>query len=174
MILLSRVLSESYIKPCGMLTLLPFIHLSYQLLSMSTLWHCNMSMTTLWPNNQVKFDEVMHSPFTHWWISWFGGPLHVISDQGHQSVLSIWTCLAHSLGFSVQHTTAYHLQSNGLAEQFQGTFKSSPHACLSGCDWAELTWILLSWHTTPKEDTGYSPAALGLCHIWQNILCPLD
>lgn len=71
----------------------------------------------------------------------------------------IWNYLASSLSCKIHQTTSYHPQSNGFVERFHHSLKSSLHTHLSGRVWfIDLPWILLSLHTMPKPDLGFSPA----------------
>ena len=59
------------------------------------------------------------------------------------------------LGIELRHTTAYHLQSNGLVERFHRHLKAALRARLTGSNWtAEL---LLG---APKDELGCSSAEL--------------
>lgn len=99
------------------------------------------------------------------WVSRFGVLLDITSDCGHQFTSSIWSHLATSLGSKMHHTTCYHPQSNGLVESFLRDLKSTLRARLLSSDWiSDLPWVLLSLHTTPKQDLGYSPAECTLSH----------
>ena len=52
------------------------------------------------------------------WISHFGLPANISSNQGSQFTSQLWTELAQLLGTALHHTTAYHPQANGLVERF--------------------------------------------------------
>ena len=93
------------------------------------------------------------------WISRFGIPLHISSDQGPQFTSQLWMSVAKLLGTQVHHSTAYHPQANGLVKCFHRHLKSALRARLSCPNWInELPWVLLGIRTTPKEDLGCSSA----------------
>ena len=65
--------------------------------------------------------------------------------------------MAHNI--THQPTTAYHPQSNGLVERFHRRLKAAFRARAATADWFHhLPWILLSFRTTPAEDSNTSPA----------------
>ena len=95
------------------------------------------------------------------WIARFGVPLHLTSDRGAQFTYEIWNVLTAHLGIKTHHTTAYHLQANGLDERFHRTLKAALKARLRNQNWMdELPWVLLGIRTAPKEDLHASSAEL--------------
>ena len=56
--------------------------------------------------------------FLHHWISRFGVPARMISNQGKQFTSHLWAELCSLLGTAHHCTTAYHPQANGMVEQF--------------------------------------------------------
>ena len=78
------------------------------------------------------------------WITRFGVPNTIISDQGRQFTSSLWRELNMVLGVKPQTTTAYHPQANGMVERF--------HRSLDGPRWMdELPIVMLGIRTTWKE-----------------------
>jgi len=61
-----------------------------------------------------------------------------------------------------QHsTTAFHLQSNGMVERAHRRLKEGLKARLTGGDWlSHLSWVLPGMRSTPRSDSGVSPAEL--------------
>ena len=87
------------------------------------------------------------------WISQFGLPMDIASDQGPQFTLELWSALAQLLGTQIHRTTAYHPQANDLVKRLHRHLKSSLEARLKGPNWVdELPWVLLSIRTAPNED----------------------
>jgi len=74
--------------------------------------------------------------FLNQWISRFGVPLKITSDCGQQFVSSFWTELCKLLGSKLNHTAAYHPQSNGIVERFHRQLKASLRAKLTGPTWS--------------------------------------
>jgi len=95
------------------------------------------------------------------WISRYGVPNHIITDQGTQFESSLFDSLATSLGIKHIHTTTYHPQTNGLIERFHRSLKTSIR-CLSITPmWTRsLPLIMLGWRNTIHSATGTTPATL--------------
>lgn len=103
--------------------------------------------------------------FSFGWVACYGVPLIITTDRGTQFTSSLWTHLATTLGCKLHHTTAYHLQSNGLVEHLHRSLKTSLQARLLHSNWIDdLPWTLLLLHTIPKPALGFSPAAYTLHH----------
>ena len=107
-------------------------------------------------NNEA---EVLARTFSSEWIARHGVPEQITSDRGSQFTSQLWTNVCELMGMSVNHTTAYHPQANGLVERFHRRLKEALRARLTGPNWIdELPWVLLGIRTTPKEDLNISPA----------------
>ena len=95
------------------------------------------------------------------WISRFGIPTDVTSDQGACFTSATWTNLAKVLGYSLHYTTSYHPASNGLVERFHRSLKTALRARCTNSNWlAELPWVLLGLRTAIKDATEASPAEM--------------
>lgn len=94
------------------------------------------------------------------WISRFGTPLRISSDQGKQFDSNLFHELMQLIGTTHLRTTAYHPQSNGLIERFHRTFKAAI-LCHEPTRWVDhLPTILLGLRTAYKEDLGASAAEI--------------
>ena len=101
------------------------------------------------------------SAFLHGWISRFGVPSRVITDQGRQFNSTLWRDMAALLGITPVLTTSYHPQSNGMIERVHRTLKERLMSRSSGCSssWmAHLPLVLLGLRTTVPEDASCCPA----------------
>lgn len=94
------------------------------------------------------------------WISRFGVPKRISTDQGTQFKSILFNDLSRLLGIHHLQTTAYHPQANGIVERWHRTLKSSL-MCYNTKDWtAVLPLILLGLRTTLKPDLSTSPAEI--------------
>lgn len=94
------------------------------------------------------------------WISRFGCPETISSDQGRQFESELFGELAAILGSSHTRTTAYHPQANGLVERFHRKLKEALKCGDPATWWFRLPLILLGLRTAIKEDMQCSPADL--------------
>lgn len=94
------------------------------------------------------------------WVSVYGPPSHLTSDQGAEFCNHLWAEMARGLGTELHRTTAFHPQANGMVERFHRRLKSALVARLLGSDdWPdELPWVMLGLRTAPCADTDLSPA----------------
>lgn len=94
------------------------------------------------------------------WISIFGTPLVITSDQGKQFESNLFAHLSKLMGAKHVHTTPYHPQSNGMVERMHRTLKAAL-MCHPETPWPEaLPTVLLGLRTTFKEDLQASPAEM--------------
>ena len=97
---------------------------------------------------QTIINALMHN-----WISRYGVPETITSDRGSQFLSQEWKDLLKFLGIRHIHTTAYHPQSNGLAERTIQTIKQSLRAMLNDINWYNyLPLLLLALRSQIKED----------------------
>ena len=96
------------------------------------------------------------------WISRYGVPLTITTDQGRQFESCLFRSLAKYFGFNVNSTTPYHPQANGLIERQHRTIKAALRAkLLQNMSWLDsLPLVLLGIRTAVKEDLGCSSAEL--------------
>ena len=95
------------------------------------------------------------------WVSRYGVPSDITSDQGRQFTSDLWRDLHRSLGIKSLRTTSYHPQANGMVERLHRTVKERIMARSSTADWmTHLPFVLLGIRSAVREDSGTSPAEL--------------
>ena len=105
--------------------------------------------------------ETVAQAFVSNWVSRFGTPALIITDQGRQFESTLWSQLMQILGTHRSRTTAYHPSSNGLVERLHRQLKAAIKCLHSPTDWVSgLPWILLGIRTAIKEDLGCSSAEM--------------
>ncbi|KFD60560.1 hypothetical protein M514_27264 [Trichuris suis] len=120
---------------------------------------------TRWPEavplTNCKAETVARG-FTTAWISRFGLPSIITTDQGRQFQSSLWLALAKFLGIQLAPTSAYHPQANGLIERFHRQLKSALTAHVHHSrQWVDsLPFALLGIRSAVKEDLRHCPAEL--------------
>lgn len=116
---------------------------------------------TRWPEaipvEDTKAETIAKAFFLHW-ISRFGVPLRLTSDQGRQFKSELFTELNKLLGVQKFRTTAYHPQSNGIIERWHRTLKSAIKS-QNNARWTEtLPTILLGLRSVVLSNLNASPA----------------
>ena len=97
----------------------------------------------------------------HSWISRFGVPSDVTTDQGCQFGSDLWQELHKLLGIRSLRTTAYHPQANGMVERIHRVLKERIMARYPLADWmVHLPLVLLGVRSAVREDSGTSPTEL--------------
>ncbi|GFX07204.1 retrovirus-related Pol polyprotein from transposon 412 [Trichonephila clavipes] len=97
------------------------------------------------------------------WISRFGVPLQLHSDQGRNFDSAVCKRLCEILTIDETRTTVLHPQSDGMVERFNRTILNSLSLQLSSNqkDWdKKLPFFLLAYRSAVHETTGYSPSQM--------------
>lgn len=94
------------------------------------------------------------------WISRYGVPLRITSDQGRQFMSDLFRQLTEFFGISHLRTTAYHPQANGMVERLHRQLKSAIE-CHETEDWTDvLPVVLMGMRAAFKEDIETTAAEL--------------
>ena len=87
------------------------------------------------------------------WISHFGIPFVITTDQGRQFESGLWCQLMKLLGTKQIHTTTYHPIANGLVEVFYCQLKTALKAQPNIDNWVDhLPMVLLKICTALKDN----------------------
>ena len=109
-------------------------------------------------------------------ISFFGIPKVIQSDQGSNFSSHMFGQVLRSLRIKHSQSSAYHAQSQGALERFHQTLKSLLRAYCTELDrdWEEgLPWLMLAVREAVQEGTGFSPNDLVFGHVVRGPLAVL-
>lgn len=119
---------------------------------------------TRWPEAVPIADqtaETVATTFISSWISRFGAPQTISTDQGRQFESQLFEQLCSRLGTKLIRTSAYNPRANGMVERFHRQLKSSLRALSDDPKWTQqLPLVLLGIRATTKEDLQMSSAEL--------------
>ncbi|MES9882407.1 MAG: transposase family protein, partial [Sedimenticola sp.] len=107
-------------------------------------------------------------------ISRFGTPRIIHSDQGRQFESQLFTQLCSLLQCQKTRTTPFHPQSDGLVERFNRTLEDmlSKYISPNQRDWDEIVPILLmAYRSSQHESTGLTP---NLMMLGREVDLPID
>lgn len=98
-------------------------------------------------------------------FSRMGIPEEILTDRGSNFTSQLIQELYHMLGIRSIRTSAYHPQTDGMVERFNGTLKTGIRKFIMdhGRDWDKaLPYILFAYREAPHSTTGFSPFELML------------
>lgn len=121
--------------------------------------------TTRWPEavpiKEITSEVVARKVYESW-ITRFGCPKTITTDQGRQFESQLFRALTHLLGAEKTRTTAYHPQSNGIVERWHRSLKAALMSRLEqNTKWKdELPTVLMGLRAAIRTDTNTSAAQL--------------
>lgn len=105
--------------------------------------------------------ETIIAAFVSHYISRYGCPQSVTTDNGAQFLSGMWSSFLNSIGAQHIRTTPYHPQANGMVERLHRTLKASLKCAGPSSEWHQnLGLVLLGLRTSFKEDLKCSPSQL--------------
>lgn len=118
---------------------------------------------TRWPEaipiRNITADTVA-TTFYSSWITRFGAPTIITTDQGTQFESLLFKSLAHLVGCQKTRTSPYHPASNGIVERWHRSLKAAL-MCHNDKTWVDtLPTVLLGIRTSIKEDMGTTAAEM--------------
>lgn len=112
------------------------------------------------PAIDITADTVAKAIYNNW-ITRFGCPIRITSDQGRQFESNLFNELLKMLGIERIRTTPYHPQSNGMIERWHRSLKAALTAKLYSKSWVEeLPTVMLGLRSALRDDTQCSAAEL--------------
>lgn len=110
------------------------------------------------PTNSATAVTVIEAFMLHW-VSVFGLPERVTTDNGPCFISGQWRGLMQQFNIVHHFSTHYHPESNGIIERWHRTLKDSLTA--RGGSWEQaLPLIMLHLRATVKEDLRFAPSEL--------------
>lgn len=103
--------------------------------------------------------------FVSTFVSRYGVPRQIITDQGRQFESALFQELCHLLDIDKTRTSAFHPQSNGLIERFNRTMEDmiSKYVATDQRDWDKyLPVLMMAYRSSVHDSTGQSPSMLML------------
>ena len=97
------------------------------------------------------------------WISRFGVPVSIYTDQGRNFESKLFQSLIQSLQIDKTQTTSFHPQSNAVIERMKRTLLNMLAETVDDfqSNWTQqLPYMMMAFRTSVHESTGYTPQCL--------------
>ena len=105
-----------------------------------------------------KTSSTIVNEFYNHWISIFGTPEKVITDNGREFVSETFENLCRKMGVVHTRTTPYHPQSNGLIERIHRMVKTALRALDDKEEWLnQIPLITLMLNNQTSDTNSYTP-----------------
>uniref|UniRef100_A0A5S6QKW5 Integrase catalytic domain-containing protein n=1 Tax=Trichuris muris TaxID=70415 RepID=A0A5S6QKW5_TRIMR len=103
-----------------------------------------------WPLKHITAEDIAQA-FMTCWVSRFGSPARITTDQGRHFEADLFRRLAKFCGIHRSRTTSWHPVSNGMVERFHRQFKAIV-MCYPGASWVQaLPLVLLGIRSAYSE-----------------------
>ena len=97
------------------------------------------------------------------WVSRFGAPVTLTTDQGVQFTSNLWAEMCQFLGTELRQVSVRHPQAQGMNERVHRTLKAALRATPNPTEWhSNLPFVLMGMRAMLKEDIGCSSSELTL------------
>ena len=127
---------------------------------------CYSKRVDAWPMPNMETIAIPNILIDQMFSLW-GVPLHIHTDRGTRFESQLFQNLCSALGISKTRTTAFRPQSNGMVERFNRTLEDMISKYISDnqhdCN-ESLPLLLLTYHSSTHESTGFSLSMLFLGH----------
>ena len=118
------------------------------------------------PLRNHEATTVAEAFFVHW-VSIFGAPISILTDQGAEFQGRLMTDLCRILGVEKLRTTAYKPSTNGATERLHRTLNSMLAKVIQAhqLDWdRHVPSVMAAYRATVHDSTGYTPNLLVFGH----------
>ena len=121
---------------------------------------------TCWPEAYALHNmsaETVASTFVNEWVSRYGCPEQLHSDQGRQMESTLFAAVCEKLGIRKTRTTPYHPAGDGRVERLNRTIVGAlrAHVQQSPQCWNQfLPIVLMAYRTAEHSSTGFTPSKL--------------
>lgn len=120
----------------------------------------NTGWPEAYPVKDITAETIADIVYTGW-ITRFGTPLYLTTDQGSNFLSTLFTQLAKRMGITKFRTTAYHPQSNGKVERWHRSLKTALMCRGNTEHWvSELPSVLFGLRASMRDDTQISAAEM--------------
>jgi len=109
------------------------------------------------------------------WLSAYGPPDRILSDQGPQFMSNFFIAVMKTLGIETVRTTAYHPQTNGQVERYNRTMATELRHYVADdpSRWDELLPVItMAYNSQPHRSTGIAPFKLVIPRRIPNLTVP--